>query len=310
MSTLAANPVPSEKTACNQFLTDSNVSRKSWSELPFTKRGSQQFAASASTKSLDTSSLSSSSGTVSPRNLAMSDGPLPCFPTVLPQEALEFFPSDAVNMIKNFQNDMLAGRLPKDDVGDQQKQYYVAIAAALAAISGNGMHSIPQKEKIPAPYSKSWQPKPDCFRPFVETTRNLPSRLPDTNSSAFYPCSPLTSLMMGCDENLNGGQRLGPPSFSPPAFHMRAGGSQVGSPPALTYQRSPVLSPGGRFPQSGFSNSYFRMNTELNSFMKRVQREEAEIKKHDCPKVELAEPELWNTFHKMTTEMVITKSGR
>ncbi|KAL5108950.1 T-box transcription factor TBX2-B [Taenia crassiceps] len=56
--------------------------------------------------------------------------------------------------------------------------------------------------------------------------------------------------------------------------------------------------------------SYFRMNTELNAFMKRVQEEEAEIKKHDCPKAELAEPELWRAFHKMTTEMVITKSGR
>lgn len=52
------------------------------------------------------------------------------------------------------------------------------------------------------------------------------------------------------------------------------------------------------------------MNTELNAFMKRVQEEEAEIKKHDCPKAELAEPELWRAFHKMTTEMVITKSGR
>ncbi|VDM24428.1 unnamed protein product [Hydatigera taeniaeformis] len=56
--------------------------------------------------------------------------------------------------------------------------------------------------------------------------------------------------------------------------------------------------------------TYFRMNTELNAFMKRVQEEEAEIKKHDCPKAELAEPELWRAFHKMTTEMVITKSGR
>ncbi|KAM7536070.1 hypothetical protein Aperf_G00000096165 [Anoplocephala perfoliata] len=57
-------------------------------------------------------------------------------------------------------------------------------------------------------------------------------------------------------------------------------------------------------------SSYFRMNTELNAFMKRVQEEEAEVKKHDCPKAELAEPELWRAFHKMTTEMVITKSGR
>ncbi|VUZ38949.1 unnamed protein product [Hymenolepis diminuta] len=56
--------------------------------------------------------------------------------------------------------------------------------------------------------------------------------------------------------------------------------------------------------------SYFRMNMELNAFMRRVQEEEAEIKKHDCPKAELAEPELWKAFHKMTTEMVITKSGR
>lgn len=71
----------------------------------------------------------------------------------------------------------------------------------------------------------------------------------------------------------------------------------------------PPLPPPPPPPPSSIS-SYFRMNTELNAFMKRVQEEEAEIKKHDCPKAELAEPELWRAFHKMTTEMVITKSGR
>lgn len=63
-------------------------------------------------------------------------------------------------------------------------------------------------------------------------------------------------------------------------------------------------------PPTQSASSYFRINTELNAFMKRVQEEEAEIKKHDSPKAELAEPELWRAFHKMTTEMVITKSGR
>ncbi|VDO11296.1 unnamed protein product [Rodentolepis nana] len=72
--------------------------------------------------------------------------------------------------------------------------------------------------------------------------------------------------------------------------------------------RGPLGPPLSQPPSS--APSYFQMDTELNAFMKRVQEEEAEIKKHDCPKAELAEPELWKAFHKMTTEMVITKSGR
>lgn len=84
-----------------------------------------------------------------------------------------------------------------------------------------------------------------------------------------------------------------------PSEFSRPRGQTMSQPPPSNNHHTPSSTP-----------SYFRMNTELNAFMKRVQEEEAEIKKHDCPKAELAEPELWKAFHKMTTEMVITKSGR
>ncbi|VDD80615.1 unnamed protein product [Mesocestoides corti] len=100
----------------------------------------------------------------------------------------------------------------------------------------------------------------------------------------------------------NGLPRSG--SIDPPVEF--AGGSSRDPPPREL--RSPTPVPPPHLPPP--PPPYFRMNTELNAFMKRVQDEEAEIRKRDCPKAELAEPELWKAFHKMTTEMVITKSGR
>lgn len=44
--------------------------------------------------------------------------------------------------------------------------------------------------------------------------------------------------------------------------------------------------------------------------IKQIQEAERATREKDDPKVELADRELWRKFHSMTTEMVITKSGR
>ncbi|CAL8107045.1 unnamed protein product [Calicophoron daubneyi] len=66
------------------------------------------------------------------------------------------------------------------------------------------------------------------------------------------------------------------------------------------YLSSPTRA-GSRMPQN---------DKVFSSFVERVHKEEEMTRLKDSPRAELMEAELWQSFHTMTTEMVITKSGR
>ena len=209
----------------------------------------QSSSTTASSGKLETFSLSSSthsSGTVSPHNSHTANGQAH---------------HSGVSSVPTAMDPLYIFRSLQDRSVDQM-YYATALAAALAAVTSNGLPKPSPPPPPPPPPSAllNDMPPPGDF---------LSGSSPDPQPrGVFGPLTPVSSLHH--------------PSHPPP--------------PAPPPPQPP--------------SSYFRLNTELNAFMKRVQEEEAEIKKHDCPKAELAEPELWRAFHKMTTEMVITKSGR
>uniref|UniRef100_A0A0X3PAA1 T-box domain-containing protein n=1 Tax=Schistocephalus solidus TaxID=70667 RepID=A0A0X3PAA1_SCHSO len=252
-------------------------------------------------------------------------------------------PNDVLHMFKQFQAaepfNGRAGNWRNADFDDQQLQYVAALAATITAVATSNSFVPPKGDSSLGPQMavKCLPNKtPHKALPFNSAIPHI-ERIPDhqlpypdtlqsilgTGGRVALPAeSPLSGLRLGRCENdcaSPGIHRIGEHTFSlsPTKSCSVRGGPALQSSQHLlahldplnpAYSPLPSASP-GRFP-GGLSHPFMRLNSELSQFVRRVQDEELETKKHDCPKAELAEPELWRAFHKMTTEMVITKSGR